>query len=245
MTLQLSDFIDIHTHILPGVDDGPKDLAESLALAKCYTDMGIRQIITTSHYIPGTAWAASSQLILAKIAELQNHLRTNGISLAIFPGMEIAYHKKFQERLEGKTLLPLANSSWYLLEPSFTDCAEALLSCLEHIVEKGWRIILAHPERIPAFQEMLNPFAELVGQGLRIQINTGSLLGKFGAESKRVGLDFIERGYVHYLASDAHGVDARKPPTEEEWSELARILGPDLLHQLCCLHPAQLLLEKH
>lgn len=245
MTLQISRFIDIHTHILPGIDDGPKNLAESAALARCYTDVGIRQIIATSHYIPGTAWAASSRLILEKIEELQNYLQTNGISLAIFPGMEIAYHKKFLERLDGNALLPLANSSWYLLEPSFSDSADGLLISLDQIMEKGWKVILAHPERIPAFQDMANPFDLLVKQGLRMQINTGSLLGKFGAQSKRVGLDFIERGYVHYLASDAHATDARRPPTAEEWLELEKILGPALVDQLCCSNPAQLLLEKH
>lgn len=245
MTLQLTDFIDIHTHILPGVDDGPKTLEDSVALAKWYVDLGIQQIIATPHFIPGTAWAASKQLLLEKIDDLQKYLQANGISLAIFPGMEIAFHKRFRDRLEGKTVLPLANSAWYLLEPSFTDSADELLYCLDRLVEQGWNIILAHPERIPALQQLANPFTELVRHGLRLQINIGSLLGKFGTESKRVGLDFIDRGYVQYLASDAHGVDARRPPTAEEWLELEKIVGDDALHLLCCNNPAQLLLEKH
>ncbi len=239
-----SAFIDIHTHILPGIDDGPKNLEESAALAKCYVELGIQRIIATSHFIPGTAWAPSSGLILAKIAELQDYLRTNDISLTIFPGLEIAFHKKILERLETKTVLPLGTSDWYLLEPSFSDSADALLHSLHRLMEKGWKIILAHPERIPALQEMKNPFTEFVRQGLRLQLNTGSLLGKFGAESKRCGFDFISSGSVHYLATDAHGVDARRPPTEQEWLELEKELGVDLLRQLCCVHPAELLGEK-
>jgi protein-tyrosine phosphatase len=243
--MSLSDFIDIHTHILPGLDDGPKNLEESAALARCYTDMGITQVIATSHYIPGTAWAASSQLILEKIAELQVYLQRNSIPLAIFPGMEIAYHKKLQEHLETQTFLPLGTSGYYLLEPSFTDSAETLFHCLDQLLEQGWKIILAHPERIPGLREMGNPIDELVRQGLRIQVNTGSLLGKFGAESKHVGLQFIESNCVHYLASDAHGVNSRRPPTGEEWLQLGTILGIDVLEQLCCINPAQLLAKKN
>lgn len=244
MSLQLSDFIDIHTHILPGIDDGPKNLAESATLARCYVDMGITQIIATSHYVPGTAWAVSSQIILEKITELQEYMQKNSIPLAIFPGMEIAYHKKLQEHLESQIFLPLGASGYYLLEPSFTDSAETLFHCLYQLLEQGWKIILAHPERIPALQKMENSIDELVRQGLRIQINSGSLLGKFGAESKHIGFNLITRKCVHYLASDAHGVKSRRPLTGEEWLQLGTTLGRDVLEQLCCINPAQLLVKK-
>ena len=241
MALNISDIIDIHTHILPGVDDGPKTIEESAALAKCYADMGVKTIIATSHFIPGTAWAVSSQLILEKIEVLKKYIEAKGIALAILPGMEIAFHKKLPERLAGKTVLPLANSTWYLLEPSFTDSADDLLYCLENLIEHEVKIILAHPERIPAFQEGVYQLSKLVMQGMRLQINTGSLLGKFGSKSRQAALDCINSDCVHYLASDAHGIDARRPPNTEDWAELEKMLGVDLLRQLCCVHPAQLL----
>lgn len=244
MSLQLSNFIDIHTHILPGIDDGPKDLEESAELARCYTDMGITQVIATSHYIPGTAWAASRPCVLEKIAELQNYLQISNIPLAIFPGMEIAYHKKLPERLASDSFLPLGTSAYYLLEPSFTDSAEALFYCLDQLLGQGWKIILAHPERISALREPENLFDELVRQGLRIQVNSGSLLGKFGAESQQAGVRLIERKCVHYVASDSHGAKSRRPPMLEEWLNLQAIVGSDVLEQLCCTNPAQLLAGK-
>jgi protein-tyrosine phosphatase len=245
MSLKLSNFIDIHTHILPGIDDGPKNLEESAALARCYTDLGITQIIATPHYIPGTAWSTSSQRIVEKITELQGYLQSKDIPLTIFPGMEIAFHKKFQEHLKSDTFLPLGTSSYYLLEPSFTDSAEALLHCLDQLLEQGRKIILAHPERIPALRETANVFDEYVRNGLKIQINIGSLLGKFGSESKHIGFNLIEGNCAHYLASDAHGINSRKPPTEEEWLDLETNIGPDVLEQLCCINPAQLLVDKN
>lgn len=245
MALQLSNFIDIHTHILPGIDDGPKNLEESAAMARCYTDVGISQIIATCHYIPGTAWAAACHLILDRIADLQGYLQRKNIPLLIYPGMEIAYHEKLQEHLARQIFLPLGTSNYYLLEPSFTDSADALILCLDQLLTQGWKIILAHPERIPAVREMGSAIDELVRQGLKIQVNIGSLFGKFGADSKRSGFNLIAANCVHYLASDAHGVESRKPPTREEWLQLAMTLGIQLLEQLCCINPAQLLMSKN
>lgn len=244
MSFQISDFIDIHTHILPGIDDGPKNLEESATLAQCYMDMGITQVIATPHYIPGTAWAASTRIICEKIIELQGYLQEKGIFLTVFPGMEIAYHKKLQKHLETKNFLPLGTSFYYLIEPSFTDSAESLCLCLDQLLDQGQKIILAHPERIPALQDSANILNDLVRQGLRMQINIGSLLGKFGQESKHTGLQLIERNCVHYLASDAHGVDSRRPPSKEEWVVLETYLGTGVLEQLCCINPAQLLEEQ-
>ncbi|MFH2123664.1 MAG: CpsB/CapC family capsule biosynthesis tyrosine phosphatase [Pseudomonadota bacterium] len=245
MPLNLSNFIDIHVHILPGIDDGPKNLEESAALAQCYTDVGITQVIATPHYIPGTAWAASSQRIVEKITELQGYLQDKNIPLTIFPGMEIAFHKKFQAHLTSDTFLPLGASSYYLLEPSFTDSAEALLLCLDQLLGQNKKIILAHPERIPALRAMADVFDEYVQKGMKIQINIGSLLGRFGSDSQNAGLHLIDKNCVHYLASDAHGINSRKPPTEKEWLDLETHLGPDLLEQLCCINPVQLLGDKN
>jgi protein-tyrosine phosphatase len=245
MSFQLSHFIDIHTHILPGIDDGPKNLEESASLARYYMDMGITNIIATPHYIPGTAWAASTATILEKIAQLQGYLQEKEISVKIFPGMEIAFHKRLQEHLETKKISPLGTSGQYLLEPSFTDSADALFLCLDTLLEQGYRIILAHPERIPALGKTIAPLASLVSQGLRIQLNTGSLLGKFGQESQRVGRQLLDHNSVHYLASDAHGTRARRPPTREEWAILETDLGTDLLERLCCINPAQLIAKQN
>ncbi len=236
------DIIDIHAHILPGLDDGPKTLEESLELARCYTRLGIGKVICTPHFIPGTAWAAARELVLEKIAAVQEYFRDNDVNLTLFPGMEIAFHKKLRERLENGQLMPLAESSRFLVEPSFSDSADELLDMLEVLVGRGYGIILAHPERIPAIQEMTDSFAGFaIENGVSIQVNSGSLLGKFGSDSHLTAMQFIDRGCIQYVASDAHGVDARRPPDETEWLELERIVGVDLLRRWCCSNPAELL----
>ena len=245
MTPDLSKCIDMHNHILPGIDDGPKTLEDSAEMARCYIDVGITQIITTPHFIPGTAWAAGRDRIAEKIQELTDFFQKEQIPLQIFPGMEIAYHKKLLDRLEKGALQALANSNAYLLEPSFQDTAEDLLLCAVQIKGKDKQVILAHPERIKTFQESLEPLLEKIKNGLKTQLNIGSILGKFGSKSRDTAMRLIEKEAVHYLASDAHSASRRKPVSIDDWNELSSILGSDLLTTLCIDNPTKLLSKSY
>ncbi len=240
MSADLSQFIDIHVHILPGVDDGPKSLTESTDMAKTYASVGVRQLIATPHYIPGTAWAVGRDLIARKLKELEKHFTGEGISLKIFPGMEIAYHNNIMDRLAKGLLQPLANSNTYLLEPSFRDSPDALLSSARQMMDTGCGVILAHPERIPSFQETNKFLTDLIGQGLQIQVNVGSLLGKFGKSSKKLAMFLIDNNCVHFLASDAHSALGRCPLNRSDWQRLTELLGDDLLSRLCVVNPSLL-----
>ncbi len=244
MAAQLSNFIDIHTHLLPGMDDGPQSFEESVALAGYYSQLGIKKVITTPHYIPGTAWSVSRDQVLESLEKLQLLLREKGIPLEIYPGMEIAFHKNILNRLTNDSLLPLGTSSYYLLEPSFNDSLDALLQCVKDLMESGWSLILAHPERIRSFQHTLQPLIALVQQGLKVQMNIGSLLGKFGSKSRETGQKLLELDCVHFLASDAHGADKRRPPDKKEWLDLHNLLGEQLLKQLCSVNPSELLSKQ-
>ncbi len=241
MTAELSQFIDIHTHILPGIDDGPKSLEESAAMAQCYVDVGISRIIATPHFIPGTAWAAGRERIRESLQVLQTYLAEKSIALDIFSGMEIAFHQKLISRLERNILQPLAQSRYYLLEPSFQDPQGDLLCCIRQLMDRGEKVILAHPERIPSFQEELGPLTELVRQGLEVQLNMGSLLDRFNELSKQTSMQLIANNSVHYLASDSHSAESRKPPTLQDWEKLTSLLGDKLLTKLCIVNPWKLL----
>lgn len=241
MAVDISQFVDIHVHILPGIDDGAKNLDESVALAEAYVNEGITRIIATPHFIPGTAWAADRDRIAEKILELQKNLQKKNIPLKIFPGMEIAYHKKLISRLEKDLLQSLAGSGTYLLEPSFNDSTAGLLQCAKQIMQKECGVILAHPERIPAFQHTIEPLLDLAKEGLQIQLNVGSLLNKFGESSKRLAMHLFDKECVHYLASDAHSTERRTPVTGAEWKILNDLLGDALITRICVTNPNELL----
>ena len=185
MIFNLNKFIDIHTHILPGLDDGPQDMAGSMALARCYEKVGITTVVATPHFLPGTAWAATKERVLDAVQALQDNLDKANIDLRVVPGMEIAYHKKLEERILAGSVLPLGQSRYFLIEPSFQGEQEGLLACLQSLLHKGQKLILAHPERVAMFQQMPQSLKKFVDQGLRVQVNAGSLLGIFWRKVQR------------------------------------------------------------
>jgi len=229
MTSRLSKFIDIHTHILPGLDDGPKDLQGSVAIARCYENTGIKTVIATPHFLPGTAWAASKEKVLTAVQTLQVKLDEENIDLKVEAGMEIAFHKKLEERILSGSLLPLWDSGFFLIEPSFNGEQGGLLATLESLLRKGKKLILAHPERIDAFQQRPELLERLVGQGLLIQVNTGSLLGYFGDKSRETAEYLNQDNCLHFIASDAHNHDKRTPLNREEWENILCCRGGDIL----------------
>jgi len=237
----MDQYIDIHCHILPGIDDGARDLEESVAMARRYVEAGFEAVVATPHFIPGTAWAADTAIIAAKIEVLQRRLEAEGVALTIHAGMEIAYHPHLPDRLQQGILLPLAGGGHYLLEPSFHGSQENMLHCVKKLLDTGRKVILAHAERIKSFQHNIDPLVRLAGQGLEIQVNTGSLLDAFDAPCKETALALLAADSVHYLASDAHGPTRRPPPTKQDRQQLEKLIGPEALSRLWGANPARLL----
>ncbi len=245
MIPDITQFIDIHTHILPGLDDGPKNLEESAAMARCYVDLGISKVVATPHFIPGTAWAAGRERIAEKLLEVEDYFAEEQIELHIFLGMEIAFHKKLINRFEKGVLQPLAESLYYLLEPSFQDSPEDLLYCAKQLQDLGQKVILAHPERIKAFQETPALLIDAVQNGLEVQLNSGSVLGSFGDSCKQTAMHLLASNSVHYLASDAHSAEKRTPLNLDDWAQLAGILGGELLTTLCINNPKNIISKQY
>ncbi len=220
MSFEISNFIDIHTHILPGIDDGSSSYEESVTLARCYVNVGIKKVVATPHFIPGTAWATPADKVLEMVITLQNTLDTERIDLKILPGMEIAFHKKLADRIEQGHVLPLGDSRHYLIEPSFHGEQDSLLAALSVLLEGGNKIILAHPERIDGLRGKIENIRSLVDKGLLIQINTGSLLGYFGRSANELSQSLWERDCFHLIASDTHDMNKRRPLDKDEWNTM-------------------------
>lgn len=233
MTFRLNEFIDMHTHILPELDDGPKDMAGSIAIARCYEKVGIKTVVATPHFLPGTAWAPAKERVLESMQVLQSNLEHANIDLKVVAGMEIAYHKKLEERILAEIVLPLGRSGYFLIEPSFQGEQDGLLASLQSLLNKGRKLILAHPERAEMFQRMPQVLKKYVAQGLRIQVNAGSLLGYFGEKSKAAAELLRQGDCIHLIASDAHDHSKRAPLNAEEWQNLLACPGGDELLLSC------------
>lgn len=239
--MTLDGLIDIHCHILPGIDDGASDLEESVAMARLYAAAGFAAVVATPHFIPGTAWAAESRVIAELVAVVQARLDAEQIPLRVYAGMEIAFHKRLAERLPTGSLQPLAASGYYLIEPEFNGSQEDLLHTVRLLLDAGQRLILAHAERISAFQRNYDPLLRLAKQGLEIQVNSGSLLNAFGERCRKTAMELLANKCVHYLASDAHSACLRTPPSLDDLQRLTDLVGKETLERLWCTSPARLL----
>ncbi len=239
--MELSSFVDIHVHILPAIDDGPKSIDESVAMAEIYHKNGVSRIFATPHYIPGTAWVFDGDFVKRKVELLNNQFAKEGLALQVIPGMEIAYHGNILERIKKKIVIPLGDTNIYLLEPSFDDSPVNLLASAKAIMKAGYGVIIVHPERVGSFKKTVDSLISLVKQGLQVQVTLGSLLGCFGSASKRLSISLIEAGAVHYLASDAHDSIKRPPPNYNDWQKVVDLLGEACAEKLCCVNPGLLL----
>lgn len=200
--------IDMHSHILFGVDDGPKDLQQTLEMMQKAVEEGITEIIATSHRFH-PLYSVSSDNVLEQIKVIQQRLEKEGIPLKIHEGHEVRLVENIVDLLEAKEVLTLANSKYLLLElpsgtvPMFTK------KIIIALIEKGITPIIAHPERNKAITERPSKLEELVREGALAQITAGSLAGHFGKSIQKLSLDLVRANLVHTYGSDVHNLNTR------------------------------------
>ena len=240
-------FLDIHSHILPGLDDGPTTFAQCLRTAEGYRAIGVDTVIATPHSIRGSRWNPTPEQVRDLAREVGKQLAEAGAPLRILPGMEIAVSDLVGGRCSPEEFLPLADSGVFLVEFPL-DAPEMpgapLLEQLAALAARKKRIIVAHPERCAMFQKDAGPLDDLVAAGAMLQVNIGSILGAYGGKARKTGLSLLESGRVHFLATDAHGRSDRTVPSPKQMNRLAEILGRDAVATAFHRNPRRLLNDR-
>jgi protein-tyrosine phosphatase len=205
--------IDLHSHILYDIDDGALTLAESLAMARMAAADGTRVLVATPHG-PGSSACRdyNPALIRARVGELNAALAAEQIALEIVVGTEICYDSDVIERLKRSELLTYGHSRSILLELSRNSLPPMLENTLFNIQVAGYRVVLAHPERIVEVQQDPNRLLPLIERGVLMQITAAALLGAQGERLQTTAATLLTHGMAHILASDAHGIPPRRPP---------------------------------
>lgn len=215
--------IDLHAHVLPGLDDGPATLEEALALLRAIAAQGVRVVVATPHGADGR-YNAVAPRVLEQTAALQQAADEAGLGVRILPGMELLLGPDLVGGLRRGELLPLANTRWVCVElprapyPFYADRA------FYELMLAGYRPVLVHPERNPGIQRRPEIMADLADRGVVGMITAGSLLGYHGPEARRLAEEFLRAGYAPLVASDAHGLH-RRPPLLPQALAVAREFG--------------------
>jgi protein-tyrosine phosphatase len=209
--------IDMHCHVLAGIDDGPETIEGSLALARVAEQRGIDTIVATPH----VSWRYGNEAAtIAGLVEQTNEALTQaGIAVRVLTGAEIAMSRAPDVPREELPALTLGGGPWLLLECPFTSVATGMGTLIGELEEAGHGVMLAHPERSPAFQRDPQLLESLVRGGVLTSITAGSLVGRFGGPVKRFALSLIEAELVHNVASDAHDAEQRQPGIADELRE--------------------------
>lgn len=215
-------FVDVHCHLLPGLDDGPPSIAETLAMLRLAHAGGTRVMVATPHcFLP--PYGNSDPVVLANsFRRLTEHLEglraedTGGEfrflgDMALYLGAENYVSPEFLEALAKGAVVPLNDSRYLLIEFPPYLAFEAALSTVERILQAGFFPVLAHVERYSFFHKGTKRLAGLVRMGCVAQVNASTVLGSSGRGLARVADRLLDRGLVQILASDGHGTQARSP----------------------------------
>lgn len=200
--------IDMHTHLLFGVDDGPGTIEETLALVKKAQVEGITDMICTSH-TGHPQYDVQRNEVLSQTSLLRDVIREAGLDVQLHPGQEIRLTEDIIERLDNNELLTLANSRYLLLELPSQTIPTYTVNIIQSMLEREIIPIIAHPERNRAIAEKPERLERLVRHGAAAQITSGSLFGHFGRNIQKLSLKLVEANLVHAYGSDVHNLKTR------------------------------------
>ena len=220
--------IDLHSHILPGLDDGAPDLDASLRMAKVAVADGVDIIAATPHV--SHTYSVEPAALAQAVGQLNIALARIESPLAVLQGAEVAV--ELISELDDATLrqLTLGGSSCLLVEPPYRGSVPFLETLMFDLQIRNFRPMLAHPERALAFREKPQRLAELTKLGVLTCVNAGSLIGRFGAASQELALRFLAEGNVNVIASDSHD-DVSRPPAMRAAFEEADEYLPGIAEQ--------------
>lgn len=248
--------IDIHSHILPGVDDGARDLEEALEMARIAVADGTTHLFATPHHVHFTP--LSRQDVECRVAALQKELDAAAIPLTVLPGHEVRLYPAVLEDWAAELAGPLANSRYVLAEPDFQLFDETSVELALKLMDMGYVPVLAHPERIVPIQEDLALIEPILERGGLVQITANNLAlnGQFGDEATRehsniftvpareTALELLRRGWAHIIASDAHNTGFRRPSLVAACEAAAAVVGVEMATAMVTTIPEAILNDQ-
>lgn len=232
--------IDLHSHILPGIDDGAPTLEVALEMARLAVGDGIRTMACTPHIYPGLYMNDAPGIAVARVA-LQRELDARGIALRLVSGADVHLVPGLLEGLRGGAIPTLHGSRYLLLEPPHHVAPPRFAESVRQLMMAGYVPVITHPERLSWIETHYKVFVELVDQGAWMQVTAGAVAGHFGERPRYWGEKFLGEGHTHILATDAHASSGRIPCLSQGRVVAERLLGADEARRLVQERPQAIL----
>lgn len=229
--------IDIHNHIIYGVDDGSRSLEESMEMVRLYKKAGFSKLIATSHF-DRSRYMTPADEIREKATILNEEIKKSNIDFEIFPGHEIQVEANTLKLINNKTLNTLADSRYVLLELPFISPPLFLKDLIYNIQLEGLIPIIAHAERYSYVKKNIDYLLEFIKMGALIQANYSSI----NSDTLKT---MLERNMIHILATDAHQSEWRSPDIREYKREIIDIIGDDKFKTLSETNPSKIIEDEY
>lgn len=223
---------DLHTHILPQIDDGAASWAEAYQMLEIAAKDGIKVLAATPHFLEGWFTPTPAE-IKAGVERLNQYAQQQGLPIRVIPGMEVALCPDIPRLFQANRLLTLNDEGQYLLVelpanevPIYTE------SLLFELQLMGITPVLAHPERNRVIADNPAWLLDQVKRGVLVQLTADSLLGRFGKNTRQISQELLRAGVVHGLGSDAHSSEHRTPTLKAATAKMTELLGREVSHRL-------------
>lgn len=237
-------YIDIHTHILPGVDDGSPNMEETVRMLKQAYEQDIRTIIATPHFIAGKNNMPVEQLRIIR-DRVQEEAYKLDSEFEILLGNELYYSDSVIAELQAGRALTLAGSSYVLVEFNIGVSYDKLIKAIGELYRTGYIPVLAHAERYLCLYHKEYMYSSLVDSGCYIQMNADSLKGGIFNSDAAFNLKMVKRQLVHFIGSDCHDADRRKPAIMTAVKALGKKCDEELINRICIDNPAKVTVNSY
>ncbi|MGE0799229.1 MAG: tyrosine-protein phosphatase [Lautropia sp.] len=238
--------IDLHCHFLPGVDDGARTVQEGLTLAAVAAESGITTAVLTPHVYPGV-YDNTLSTLLPRFVQFRADLEQAGIGLAVHLGGEVRLHPDVLDLMEAGELPSIGSLDGMqviLIELPDGEIPRGALTACRHFADRGYRWLIAHPERNKAVMRdpaSILPFCEA---GALLQLTAASIIGKFGLPALHTARYLLDHGLVSVIATDAHNLAFRPPRLREAFEAIAEHYGHDTAQRLMVSNPGEIIASR-
>lgn len=211
---------DIHSHFIPGIDDGSPDMETTISLIKEMQGLGFKKVITTPH-VMSDFYKNSSDIILKGLTDIRSELKVQNINMEIEAAAEYYIDYDFEQKI-GKEKFLTFGDNYILVELSFMEAPKNLFDIIFKLQLEGYKVALAHPERYAFFT--MDDYEELVNRGVLLQINWLSIIGYYSPQIEQKTKDLISADMVRFIGSDCHNMNHaelyKKCQTTKAWHDL-------------------------
>ena len=234
--------IEIHCHLLPGIDDGVKTFDEAINTIKKMQELGYKEICITPHYIKGTSYTCNNEKKLSLLKELQDKLNENNIDIKLYLGNEIFVDENIKELIKKDEVSTINNSRYVFIELPRNDSINKIEDIIFSLKSKGLVPIIAHPERYMIFKSDYDLLYDFIDRGVLFQVNFESISGKYGKDSKKLAKYILKHNLATLLGGDVHhDTSIFFDKFNKNKKKIVKLVKEDKFNELISINPKKIL----